>query len=130
MHPNTSEYTRKDRPVTDTNENVLEQAAMEIATLDAEIKELMERRDLLKSHFKDGGTYSPGKYNFGRVTLVVSTNQRISQKKAESIIRRPVLEQISVLKVDSKRARALLTDAELESIMDHYDNKIEVRLND
>lgn len=107
---------------------VVRAAAMEIALLDAEIKELQERQAMLKSHFKDGNLYPPGKYDMGGVEVVVSTNRRISQKKAEQVLWKTTLEQISVPKVDTRKARAFLSDAELESIMDNYDHKIEVRV--
>ena len=66
--------------MTSTEEELIRQAAKEILVLNAEIAELTERRDRLKSHFKDADTYPPGKYDLGDTELVVSTNQRISEK--------------------------------------------------
>lgn len=116
--------------MTSTEEELIRQAAKEILVLNAEIAELTERRDRLKSHFKDADTYPPGKYDLGDTELVVSTNQRISEKKAKTLLSADRLLVISVPKVDSKKARAMLTDRELESIMDHYDHRVEVRLKD
>lgn len=112
----------------DENEQIIRDAAKEIAVLDAEIKELTERRDLLKSYFKDKEAYPPGKYDLGDVELVVTTNQRISQKKAEEMLGKRTLDKISTPKVDPKKARAYLRPLELEQIMDHYDHRIEVKL--
>lgn len=111
------------------NDNLLEKAAREIALLDAEIKEATERRDLLKSYFKNPDQYPPGKYTMGDYTIVVSTNQRISQKKAELYLLPITLEAVSTPKVDAKKARAMLDPGVLEMIMDNYDHRIEVRRN-
>lgn len=111
----------------DNNLDVIKQAAKEILVLNAEIAELTERRDMLKSHFKDSERYPPGKYDLGEVELVVSTNSRISEKKARENLSQDTVDRISVKKVDSKKARAYLNGAELPLIMDHYDHKIEVR---
>lgn len=107
---------------------IVRSAAREIAMLNAEIAELMERRDLLKSHFKDGEVYKPGKYDFGDVELVVTTNQRISDTKAKQHLTLRELQAVSTAKVDAKKARAILPPEKLEKIMDKYDHRIEVKI--
>lgn len=104
------------------------EAAREILMLEAEIKEAQERVAALKSYFKDPQRFGPGKYERGPVEIVVSTNQRISQTKAARVLSKARLNSISTPKVDTKKARALLTETELRAIMDTYDHKIEVRL--
>jgi len=115
----------------DANVNQMEieaEAAKEILLLEAEIKEKQERVTALKSYFKNPDTFMPGRHQRGQFEIVVSTNQRISQTKAEQVLSRTKLASVSTPKVDSKKARALLTSFELAKIMDHYDHKIEVRL--
>lgn len=115
-------------PSMDDQAEIERQAAKEILLIEAEIKELTERAAALKSYFKDGTRFTPGKYDMGPVEIVVSTNQRISQKKAESVLNQRRLIAISTPKVDTRKARAILSEAELAAIMDQYDHKIEVRL--
>ena len=104
------------------------EAAREIDILGAEIKELTERRDALKSFFKGDPAFAePGKYEYGDYIIQVSTNTRISEKKAKGFLGKDTLEMISVPKVDARRARAYLSPAVLANIVDEYDHKIEVK---
>jgi len=62
------------------------------------------------------------------IQVRVSPNSRIDDGLARKVLDPKVYEDVSKLTVDTAKARALLSDAELAQIVKVYDNKIEVSL--
>lgn len=90
------------------------------------IKELQEEVDTLKNYFRDeerlpaGTTFTSGKF-FVKVT----ENKRIDDKLAQTVLGfgyHKVTKEV----VDTKKARALLSESDLAKIEKRYENKVEV----
>ena len=113
-----------------SDDDVLEQAAEQIALLDIEIKERQELRAQLVSVFKNPATAlkpRPEPYVFGKVQVKVSANSRIDNALALEKVKPAMLKYITKTVVDPTLARKHLMPGELARITKTFDNKIEVR---
>jgi hypothetical protein len=96
-----------DRPDMDINLIIEDREAIK-----AEIEDLTDRLDqlngLIRTYYQD--TY--GEYEVGDRQVVIGRNHRFSETKARAVLDAETIEQITVQKLDSKKAREILTDAE------------------
>lgn len=83
----------------------------------AEIEDLTDRLDqlngLVRTYYQD--TY--GEYEVGDRQVVIGRNHRFNEVKARAVLDADTIEQITVQKLDSKKAREILTDAEWEECL-------------
>lgn len=104
--------------------NVAEQIAIKqslISDLEAEVSEL-------KSFFRDGKTQRYDREGKVSITVKVTPNKRIDDRLAREALGPETYDAVSKKTIDTAKARALLSDAELESITKVYDNKVEVTI--
>ncbi|TXH08886.1 MAG: hypothetical protein E6R03_17480 [Hyphomicrobiaceae bacterium] len=82
----------------------------------------------LKQHFRNRPTTryeSEGKIP---ITVKVTPNKRIDDRLARENLEPEQYEAVSKKTIDTAKARAFLSDAELESITRVYENKVEVTI--
>lgn len=83
----------------------------------AEIEDLTARLDhlngLVRTYYRD--TY--GEYEVGDYEVVIGRNHRFNEAKARAVLDAETIDKITVQKLDSKKAREILTDAEWEECL-------------
>lgn len=111
--------------------NLLASAAEEIVRINVAIAELEEQKQQFLAVFKNeenGLVPSKTAYDFGRVEVKVSKNERLDDGLAKRALPRLTYSKVVKTSLDTTAARKILSPEELEKITKKYDNKIEVRL--
>lgn len=104
------------------------QAAELIVRLKAEIEQKTEQLELLKRLFKEDDEYKvPGKYELGDYEVIVTENVRLDDTLARKELDKRTYDEVSSLKLDTRKARKLLGLTTLERITKHYEPRLEVR---
>lgn len=75
--------------------------------------QLGELNDLIRTYYRD--TY--GEYEVGDRQVVIGRNHRFNEAKARAVLDAETIDKITVQKLDSKKAREILTDAEWEECL-------------
>lgn len=101
-----------ERPDLDINLIIEDREAIkaEIENLQWQLETL---NGLVRAYYKD--TY--GEYEVGDRQVVIGRNHRFNEAKAREVLDADTIEQITVQKLDSKKAREILTDAEWEECL-------------
>lgn len=97
-------------------------AQLEIERLTAVVA---DGKDKLRA---DAGTQEFSREGRPTIIVKVTPNTRIDDKLALEHLAPEVYNTVSKRTIDTAKARAFLSDAELGAITKHFDNKVEVKL--
>lgn len=96
------------------------------------IKELEEENATLKTYFKERPTDYPAGLNkkVGRFYIKVTGQTRVNDALARKTLPVAVYKRLSKQVIDGPAAKKALTPEEYAAILNTYDNRLEIGLND
>ena len=100
--------------------------AEQIAKRQVQIDDLQKEVTELKGYFRGRKTERFDREGKISITVKVTPNKRIDDSLARENLEPDVYDAVSKKTIDTAKARAHLTDAQLEAITKVYDNKVEV----
>lgn len=116
--------------MTELSEAEMEAALERYVRNQLAITALNEEQEAIKGYFKGATSLPAGtQKTLGKFYIKVTSHTRIDQKLAEKELDHSTLRRVSKLTVDPAKARAVLSEKELEAITKRYDNRIEIGLN-
>lgn len=111
-----------------SNDRDLYDVAEQIVRDQLEIERLTARVQENKALFREGSTTDLEREGRPTIIVRVSPNSRIDDKLAKENLDSSVYAAVSKTVVDTAKARAFLSAAELANITKVYENKVEVKL--
>lgn len=116
--------------MTELSEAEMEAALERFVRNQLAIAALTEEQEAIKGYFKGATTLPAGtQKTLGKFYIKVTSHTRIDQKLAEKELEHSQLRKVSKLVVDPAKARAVLSEEQLDAITKRYDNRIEIGLN-